>query len=637
MTIQILIWAASSLATGAIVTFILCRIFMNNQLNKLADKTEKERLALKADRSDKDNQAADIAIKEQKTKYEKLLAEANAKCSELDSQLKAALDGKIDTSVQEQLASIEKLKKKIKELEDDLDEKDDDLSDSKKKLSRKDGEIADLQNALHTEQKMSKILHDDLESTKQELKDTVADLELKAGSLGFIQEILSAKDVSTEDVEKLTKNVNQMEAFIKGQYMDLNAFLYHGYNFTWDNVAGQEGFRRKKDYILSSSDQWASSKKKSWLDGKTTIAFVGEFSAGKTSIVNRILSQDNPKVPQLPVSTKATTAIPTYIAGGKTTSYCFISGDGRRKAILEDTFRSVSKDILGQIKGVSSLIKYFVMTYDNSNLKGLSILDTPGFSSNDSEDGIRTIEVINECDALFWVFDVNNGEVNRTSLDIIKRHLNKPLFIVINKIDTKAVTEVDKVEQHIRKTLDEAGLSVEAIIRFSSHAPLNTIMEPIRTVTKISVRDTFLSDINDDLNQLLSILDNSQKEQRASYDAAFQEGESITEQFISSMNWLKSDCDKASGIPRFQEGFKVFGIGTDDKYVMSVYQARTLQNLLSTIAGTHMQNLAQDFDKRVEKAADIQQAWANVCDIKNAWQKTKECYDQFNKLKKGFK
>lgn len=662
MTIQILIWAASALATGAIVTFILCRIIMNNKLNELADKAKKERLELKAqkeyyeqhlieanaklegqdmgfkaDCSEKDNQAADIAIKEQKTKYEKLLAEANAKCSELDSQLKAALDGKIDTSVQEQLASIEKLKKKIKELEDDLDEKDDDLSDSKKKLSRKDGEIADLQNALHTEQKMSKILHDDLESTKQELKDTVADLDLKAGSLGFIQEILSAKDVSTEDVEKLTKNVNQMEAFIKGQYMDLNAFLYHGYNFTWDNVAGQEGFRRKKDYILSSSDQWASSKKKSWLDGKTTIAFVGEFSAGKTSIVNRILSQDNPKVPQLPVSTKATTAIPTYIAGGKTTSYCFISGDGRRKAILEDTFRSVSKDILGQIKGVSSLIKYFVMTYDNSNLNGLSILDTPGFSSNDSEDGIRTIEVINECDALFWVFDVNNGEVNRTSLDIIKKHLNKPLFIVINKIDTKAVTEVDKVEQHIRKTLNEAGLSVEAIIRFSSHSPLNTIMEPIRTVTKISVRDTFLSDINDDLNQLLSILDNSQKEQRASYDAAFQEGESITEQFISSMNWLKSDCDKASGIPRFQEGFKVFGIGTDDKYVMSVYQARTLQNLLSTIAGTHMQNLAQDFDKRVEKAADIQQAWANVCDIKNAWQKTKECYDQFNKLKKGFK
>lgn len=662
MTSQILIWCACALAIGAIVTFILCRIFMNNKINKLADKTEKERLALKAqkehyenqlikantqlmeqdtgskvDYSDKENQAADIAFKEQKTRYEKLLAEANAKCSELDSQLKAALDGKIDTSVQEQLVSIEKLKKKIKELEDDLDEKDDDLSDSKKKLSRKDSEIADLQNALHTEQKMSKILHDDLESTKQELKDTVADLELKAGSLGFIQEILSAKDVSTEDVEKLTKNVNQMEAFIKGQYMDLNAYLYHGYGFTWNGVAGQAGFNSKKGYILSSFEQWASTKKKSWLDGKTTIAFVGEFSAGKTSIVNRILSQDNPDVPQLPVSTKATTAIPTYIAGGQTTSYSFVSGDGRRKAILEDTFKKVSKDILGQIKGVSSLIKYFVMTYNNPNLKGLSILDTPGFSSNDKEDGIRTIEVINECDALFWVFDVNNGDVNRTSLEIIKKNLNKPLFIVINKIDTKAKTEVDKVERLIRKTLADAGLSIEAFIRFSSRTPLDVIMEPIRTVSKISVRDTFLSDVDDDINELLTILDNSCNEQRATYDAAFQQGESITEQFISHMHRLKSDCERASGIPRFQEGFKLFGFGPDDKYVMTIQQTRELQNLLSSIAENHVQNLAQEFENRVDKAAEIQQAWANVCDFKNAWQKTSDCYSQFNKIKKNIK
>ena len=619
MDIQIVFWAAGGLTVGAIVTFIICRIILKRPAKaENMDTTEKD------------------ALIEQKAKYESLLAEANTKCLELDSQLKAALEGKIDTSVQEQLASIDKLKKKIKELEDDIDEKDDDLSDAKKRLSRKDIEIATLQDTLHTEQKASKVLHDDLETTKQKLEDTVANLELKTGSLGFIQEILSAKDVSTEDVSILTKNIDQMEAFIKGQYMDLNAFLYHGYNLSWNDVAGQEGFNNKKGYFLSAFDQWASTKKKSWLDGKTTIAFVGEFSAGKTSIVNRILSQDNPNVPQLPVSTKATTAIPTYIAGGQTTSYSFISGDGRRKAILENTFKKVSKDILGQIKGVSSLIKYFVMTYNNPNLKGLSVLDTPGFSSNDSEDGIRTIEVINECDALFWVFDVNNGDVNRTSLDIIKKNLNKPLFVVINKIDTKANTDVDKVEKLIHKTLADAGLKVEAFIRFSCHTPLNVIMDPIRTVSKISIRDTFLSDVNDDLYQLLLLLDDSSKEQRAAYDVAFQEGESITEQFISSINRLKSNCDRASGIPRFKEGFKVFGVGPDDKYVMTVPQARELQKLLSTIAGTHMQKLEQDFHNRFDKAAEIQQAWTNVCDIKNAWQKTNDCYSQFKKLKKNF-
>ncbi len=37
------------------------------------------------------------------------------------------------------------------------------------------------------------------------------------------------------------------------------------------------------------------------------------------------------------------------------------------------------------VRSRSSLIKYFVMTYKNPNLNGLSILDTPGFNSNDSE------------------------------------------------------------------------------------------------------------------------------------------------------------------------------------------------------------------------------------------------------------
>ncbi len=46
------------------------------------------------------------------------------------------------------------------------------------------------------------------------------------------------------------------------------------------------------------------------------------------------------------------------------------------KLILDETFRKVSKEVLDQVKGVSSLIKYFVMTYKNPNLSGLSILDT---------------------------------------------------------------------------------------------------------------------------------------------------------------------------------------------------------------------------------------------------------------------
>ena len=443
----------------------------------------------------------------------------------------------------------EKLKKKITDLEEELEEKEDEVSTLKKKIRNKDSDLFDLQNSLDKERRSAKELNEELSSVKDQLNEKDEELKLKMGSLAFLQEILSAKEIRTEDIAKLNKNIDFFESFIKEQFTELNAYLYSTYKFVWGDIEGKAGFENKRAYYHDAFDQWASTKRKSWLDGKTTIAFVGEFSAGKTSIVNRILSQNNPNIPQLPVSTKATTAIPTYIAGGSTVSYSFISGDGKRKTILEDTFKKVSKDILDQVKGVSSLIKYFVMTYKNPNLDGLSILDTPGFNSNDNEDRERTIEVINECDALFWVFDVNAGTVNRSSISIIKERLNKPLYVVINKVDTKPDSEVQKVENLIKKTLSDVGLQVQQFIKFSSKAPLASIMNPIKGVNKITTRDTLVSDVRTDLECFLNHFNEAVKSSNKSYHQVYQEGENITDQFIECMRALQTDCETAYNIP----------------------------------------------------------------------------------------
>ena len=426
------------------------------------------------------------------SKYKALLKEANEQCAQLDEQLKNAIDGKIDNSFKEQLAQTEKLKKKIKDLEEDIEENEDEISDLKNKIKSKNEEYDEN---LRKEKKQTTNLREELSSARQALEEKVKELKIKMESLDFIQEILSAKEISTEDTQKLYKRINTFESFVKGSYLDLNSYLYNSYDIPWKEFKGKQAIAPKKQYVIDNCDQWTATKRKSWLDGKRTIAFVGEFSAGKTSIVNRILTQDNPDIPKLPVSTEATTAIPTYIAGGSVVSYSFISGDGRRKEILEETFKKVSKEVLDQIKGVSSLIKYFVMTYKNPNLNGLSILDTPGFNSNDSEDRDRTIDVINECDALFWVFDVNAGTVNRSSISIIKEKLNKPLYIVINKVDTKPESEIQKVEELIQKTLKKEGLKIEQFIRFSSKASIEDIMTPIHSVKKIESRENFISEI----------------------------------------------------------------------------------------------------------------------------------------------
>lgn len=634
MEVTTIVYIVVAFIVGVILTCIFKKggtTVDDTKVNELSTENEglKKRLADAESKAKSAVSDSSNKVNELKSKYEAMLKEATSQTEKLDKQLKNALEGKLDDSIKEQLAEADKLKKKIKDLEDELEEAEDDLSDAKKKLKTKDSDIADLQDNLGKEQKVSKELREELSSVKQTLEDKMAELQLKMGSLDFIQEILSAKEISTSDTNKLYKSIDFFESFVKGQFTDLNSYLYTTYKLTWNDVEGKAGFENKKKYFFDSFDQWASTKRKSWLDGKTTIAFVGEFSAGKTSIVNRILSQDNPNIPQLPVSTKATTAIPTYIAGGSTVSYSFISGDAKRKTILEDTFKKVSKDILDQVKGVSSLIKYFVMTYKNPNLNGLSILDTPGFNSNDSEDRERTIDVINECDALFWVFDVNAGTVNRSSISIIKEKLNKPLYVVINKVDTKPDSEVQKVENLIKKTLSDAGLQVQQYIRFSAKAPLASIMNPIKAVNKVASRDTFVYDVKNDLEQLLKILDDAVKSSNENYDNVRQEGENITEEFIDCMKALQSDCETAYNIPQWVEH-----LFSKDRFEMSASEGNYLKNLLAQIADDRIQALATKFDERVEKAGEIQQEWSDLCDLKAAWQKTNDCYEQYKKVSK---
>ena len=361
------------------------------------------------DDTDDENEKKDVAKLEKKYKSE--IQKVNDKCKNLENQIQSLKSEKekVEKQLSEALSKvkdssksdsseisglrkqIEELQKKQKSLEEDLEEVEDDLEDEKKKCKRKDSELKELNTSFDQLKKESDGLKKELSSTQQSLDEAEKILATKGEALSFVQKILSAQEFGNSDYNALHEKIGKCEDFLYGMYFELNTFLFKDNGWSFGGVSGQEAVNNKMNYYLPLANQWAAVKSKDWLDGKTTIAFVGEFSAGKTSIVNRILSQDDPKIPLLPVSTKATTAIPTYISGGLATSYTFISGDEERKSISEETFKMVSKEVLDQVPGVSSLIKYFVMTYKNPNLNGLSILDTPGFNSNDEEDKPKSV------------------------------------------------------------------------------------------------------------------------------------------------------------------------------------------------------------------------------------------------------
>lgn len=378
------------------------------------------------------------------------------------------------------LSDTEKLKlqldsanKEIEELEIEIQELYEKLID----FSSSPG--AEDQEELDAELRKVRL---ELDVTSSKLKEQVSELTLATQALKFVKDILTAKDVNNTNIQSVINIVEQIKEFVSGDLKDkLN--LYND--------------KESLHLFQEDLERWSITQKKFWLIGKKKIAFIGEFSAGKTSIVNRILTHDDPDKRGLPVSTRATTAIPTYISHSSKhydtseaiVNFQFYTPDNKLKSVSEDLLHTIDKGVLERIGGISNLIKYFVIDDRSNNyLENLSILDTPGFSSNEEEDTIRTLEVINECDALFWVFDVNNGTVNESSLNIIKSFLKKPLFLIVNKCDTKSNEEIDQVEQLIKNTFKEKGIEIQKVLRFSDNKklhPLNVLMETI-----LSVRET---------------------------------------------------------------------------------------------------------------------------------------------------
>lgn len=517
---------------------------------------------------------------------------------------------------------LEKLRKKIRDLEDDLEDAEDDLSDCEKRLKKKDEELSDLREKHRQSTKAKNEVESSLEEIQSQVSQYSEDLKIKDNTLDFVQEILTAKPTVTKKSEEVYAQIERFREFVFSQ-------VVNAINYGSDFEDFSDGDNEKLFEELSIGfEHWEAVKKKSWIANKKKIAFVGEFSAGKTSIVNRMLSQDNPNATLLPVSMKATTAIPTYIASGEEAMYSFVAPDNTQKTLSESTFKSVSKEVLGNVKGISSLIKYFVMNYKSPSLEHLSILDTPGFNSNDPEDAERTIDVINECDALFWVLDVNAGTVNRSSAQLIKEKLSKPLYIVINKVDTKAESEVEKVRELVRKTLKEEGIKVADFLSFSTETPVSVIFDAIDKVPSSEGDDAYIHFIESLIHKLLKL---SKREN----DVALNEVSKLERQVSKAidecngrLSAMQDNCSEISSLPEYNSG----GFFSSERYELSPDAARKMSVLLEEIGDYQMNELIKVIQELIELPSQLNNAYQRKDYVDNRYRELQEVNEYLREI-----
>jgi chromosome segregation ATPase len=136
---------------------------------------------------------------------------------------------------------------------------------------------------------------------------------------------------------------------------------------------------------------------------------------------------------------------------------------------------------------------------------------------------------------LFWVVDANTGEINTTSVSIIKNHVgNIPLYIVINKVDSKSPDERNQIENQMRKTLKNAQILVQGYIQFSKDEPLEKMTSIIESVKPRRPDYDVIQDIYDWLDERINENDvriKAEKKELNQYNRAINQAQSIIEAF----------------------------------------------------------------------------------------------------------
>lgn len=168
------------------------------------------------------------------------------------------------------------------------------------------------------------------------------------------------------------------------------------------------------------------------------LPLVGEFSSGKTTLINALTDSK-----QLETATKPTTATIYEVHFGCDRSHAVVINEKDERIEVEN-ISDLKNDNLSDAK--------IVNVFDTSTKVPSStiIVDTPGLSSPDPRHKQTLVDFMPLADGILLVIDVNS-QVTKSLTDFIQTiNLSKrPIYLIITKCDTKAQSEVEKTKQYI--------------------------------------------------------------------------------------------------------------------------------------------------------------------------------------------
>jgi cellulose synthase operon protein C len=217
------------------------------------------------------------------------------------------------------------------------------------------------------------------------------------------------------------------------------------------------------------------------------VAVLGEFNAGKSTLLNALLGTDVAPTGILP-----TTASLHWVAWAPDPfARIEVVGESDRVVAHADL-----KATLRALQGRGARIGRVYIYAPIERLKRIEVLDTPGFNAPDESHAAEARRGIEEAHLALWLLDATaplKDSERRVIAEIVRAEV--PIQVLVNKRDR--VSDIDRVMTYLDESLAEVGIaSLEAPIALSARLALEGRMGDAAALeaSHWQAVETFLSD-----------------------------------------------------------------------------------------------------------------------------------------------